>query len=58
MQPLNIVRMELCKDARCVESCFGDEFVRRVGAEGEERGETIVSNTVYVLVAHSYCKLL
>jgi hypothetical protein len=21
-------------------SCFGDEFVRRVGAEGEERGET------------------
>jgi hypothetical protein len=31
--------MELCKDARGVEACIGDEFVRRVGAEGEERGE-------------------
>jgi hypothetical protein len=39
MQPLNSVRVELCKDARRVESCFGDEFVRRVGEEGEERGE-------------------
>jgi hypothetical protein len=29
--------MELRKDARCVEACFGDdEFVKRVGAEGEE----------------------
>jgi hypothetical protein len=36
---LDSVRMELCKDARRVESCFGDEFVRRVNAEGEERGE-------------------
>jgi hypothetical protein len=36
---LNRVRMELCKDSRSVESCFGDEFVMRVGAEGEERGE-------------------
>jgi hypothetical protein len=40
MQPLDNVRMELCKDARRVESCFGDEFVKRVGAEGEKRGET------------------
>jgi hypothetical protein len=32
--------MEVCKDARRVESCFGDEFVRRVGAEGEERDKT------------------
>jgi hypothetical protein len=32
--------MELCKNARRVESCFGDDFVRRVGAEDEERGET------------------
>jgi hypothetical protein len=31
--------MELCKAARRVESCFGYEFVRRVCAEGEERGE-------------------
>jgi hypothetical protein len=33
------VRMELCKDAICVKSRLGDEFVWRVGAEGEERGE-------------------
>jgi hypothetical protein len=32
--------MEMGKDARRVESCFGDEFTKRVGAEGEERGET------------------
>jgi hypothetical protein len=32
--------MELEKDAGRVESGFGYEFVRRVGAEGEERGET------------------
>jgi hypothetical protein len=31
--------MELCKDARRVESYFGDEFVKRVSAESEERGE-------------------
>jgi hypothetical protein len=37
---LNSVRVELCKDTRRVESCFGDEFVMRVDAEGEERGET------------------
>jgi hypothetical protein len=35
MQPLDSVRVELCNDARRVESCFGDEFVRRVIAEGE-----------------------
>jgi hypothetical protein len=29
------VCVELCKDANRVESCFGDEFVMRVGAEGE-----------------------
>jgi hypothetical protein len=32
--------MEFGKDARRVGSCFGYEFVRRVGAEGEERGKT------------------
>jgi hypothetical protein len=32
--------VKLCEYARCAESCFGDEFVRRVGVEGEERGET------------------
>jgi hypothetical protein len=32
---LDIVRMELFKDARRVESFFGDEFVRRVNAEDE-----------------------
>jgi hypothetical protein len=37
---LNSVRVELCKDARRDASCFGDEFVKRVGAEGEKRGET------------------
>jgi hypothetical protein len=35
MHPLNIVRVELCEGARRVESCFGDEFVRRVCAECE-----------------------
>jgi hypothetical protein len=34
------VCVELCEYARCVESCCRDEFVRRVGAEGEEIGET------------------
>jgi hypothetical protein len=29
------VRVELCKDEIRVESCVGDEFVKRVGAEGE-----------------------
>jgi hypothetical protein len=37
---LDSVRVELCEYARRVESCFRDEFVRRVGAKGEERGET------------------
>jgi hypothetical protein len=37
---LDSVRVKLCEYARCVKSCFGDEFGRRVGAEGEERGET------------------
>jgi hypothetical protein len=40
MQSLGNVRMELGKDAGRVESCFRDEFVGGVGAEGEERGET------------------
>jgi hypothetical protein len=34
VQPLNGTRVELCNDARRVESCFGDEFVRRVRAGG------------------------
>jgi hypothetical protein len=29
------VRVELCEDARRVEACFRDEFVRRVCAGGE-----------------------
>jgi hypothetical protein len=40
MKPLDSVRMDFEADARRVESCFGYEFVMRVGAEGEERGET------------------
>jgi hypothetical protein len=28
--------VELCKDARRLEACFGDEFVKRVSAEGRE----------------------
>jgi hypothetical protein len=32
--------VELCNDARCVESYFQDEFVKGVSAEGEKRGET------------------
>jgi hypothetical protein len=35
VEPLDSVRMELCKDAGCVESYYGNEFVRRVSAEGE-----------------------
>jgi hypothetical protein len=35
MQPLDSIRVELCKDSRRVEACFGDEFVRRVCAGGE-----------------------
>jgi hypothetical protein len=37
---LDGVRVELCEYARYVELCFRDEFVRRVFAEGEKRGET------------------
>jgi hypothetical protein len=41
MQPLDNMRVELCKDAIRVEACFRDEFVKRVMTEGrEERGET------------------
>ena len=40
MQPLDSMRVELCKDARRVEACFGDEFIWRVGAGGEKGGET------------------
>jgi hypothetical protein len=36
---MNSVRVELCEDACRVDSCFGDEFVRRVSAEGEKGGE-------------------
>jgi hypothetical protein len=39
--------MKLCEYARCVKSCFGDEFVGRVGAEGEERGETCDGGCVW-----------
>jgi hypothetical protein len=38
MQPLDSVRVELCEDACRVEACFGDEFIRRVNAEGEKGG--------------------
>jgi hypothetical protein len=27
MHPLDSVRVELCNDAGCVESCFRDEFI-------------------------------
>jgi hypothetical protein len=40
MQPLDNVRVELCDDALCVESCFLHEFVRWVIEEGEKGGET------------------
>jgi hypothetical protein len=40
MQPSDNVRVELCNDARCVESCLRYEFVRRVSAEGPKRGES------------------
>jgi hypothetical protein len=40
VEPLDSMRVELCKDARRVESCFGDEFVRWVCADGKEGGET------------------
>jgi hypothetical protein len=44
---LDSVRVELCKDARRVESCFGDEFVRRVSAEGEIEIEIEVVYNMY-----------
>jgi hypothetical protein len=37
--PSNNVHVELCKDACGVESCFRDEFIERIGAEGEKGGE-------------------
>jgi hypothetical protein len=40
MQPLDIMRVYLCKDARRVESCFGDDFVGGVIAGGKEGSET------------------
>jgi hypothetical protein len=40
VQPFGSVRVEVCKDACCVESCFGAEFARKVNAKGEERSET------------------
>jgi hypothetical protein len=35
MKPLDSMRVELCKDAKRVESCFGVEFVRGVNAGGK-----------------------
>jgi hypothetical protein len=35
MKLLESVRVELCKDARRVELCFGDESAKRVSAAGE-----------------------
>jgi uncharacterized protein YqiB (DUF1249 family) len=35
MEPLDSMRVELCKDARRVEACFGDEFVKGVSAGGK-----------------------
>jgi hypothetical protein len=35
MKPLGSMCVELCKDARRVESCFGDDFVRWVSAGGK-----------------------
>jgi hypothetical protein len=32
---LDSMRVELCKNARRIEVCFGDEFARRVRAGGE-----------------------
>jgi hypothetical protein len=49
--------VELCKDARRVEACFGGEFVRRVGAGGEEGGETRDGGGVRcTCAAHDYRK--
>jgi hypothetical protein len=51
---LDSVRVKLCEYA-CVESYFGDEFVRRVGAEGEERGEACDGGCVRCArAAHDY----
>jgi hypothetical protein len=40
VHPLDSVQVELCYDVCGIESCFRDEFVRRVSAEGEKGGET------------------
>ena len=55
MQPLDSMCMELCKNARCVEACFRDEFIRRVGAGGEKGGETRDGGGVWCTgAAHDY----
>jgi hypothetical protein len=47
--------MELSKNARCVEACFGDEFIWRVGAGGEKGGETRDGGGVWCTgAAHDY----
>jgi hypothetical protein len=40
VQPLDRVQVEMCQDACVVESCFRDEFVKRVTAEGEKGGNS------------------
>jgi hypothetical protein len=35
VQPLDSAQVELCSDECGAESCFLDEFIRRVGREGE-----------------------
>jgi hypothetical protein len=40
MPTLDNVRVELCKDAGRVESCFLYKFVTRVSVKGEKGGET------------------
>jgi hypothetical protein len=57
VQPLHNVQVELCQGACCVESCFRDEFVGRVIAEGEKGGKTGDCECVRCTCeAHDYAK--
>jgi hypothetical protein len=55
VHPLDIVQVEMCEHACCAESCFLDDFVRAVCAEGEEGGETVGGGCVTcACAAHDY----
>jgi hypothetical protein len=55
VQPLDSVLVESCRDVCSVESCFRDESIKRVCAEGEKGGETTDYGCVRcTCAAHDY----